>query len=313
MAKKSDYPLHEDYKKLPAFTLRFNPVLIGLLNAFLAFDRFRQRRSANPRIDRQEERIQQPDGSSFKVIVMRPKGLQESMPALLYYHGGAFALSYASSHLQFCERYADEANCCVVFVDYRLGPSKPFPDGFDDCYRTLGWARENVAELCIDTERLAVGGDSAGGAMAAGVAQKALDESIPLCGQLLVYPCLDSDCKSASAREFSGTPIWNAGSNRNMWDMYLKQVDREKPPVYASPGHREDLADLSAAYVETAEFDPLRDEGIEYAKRLEEQGVPVQLNKTSGTIHGYELAAENPETIRSLKERIVFLKRVFAG
>jgi acetyl esterase len=307
------YPVHPDYARIPSFTLRFNRVLVWLLNLFLAFDRFLQRKKADPRVERRSELLRSPDGSSFEVFVLRPRGCEERLPALLYYHGGAFALSYASTHLQACQRYAYEARCCVIFVDYRLGPSQPFPAGFDDCFESLRWAREKAAELRIDPDRIAVMGDSAGGAMAAGVAQKALDESIPLCAQLLVYPCLDSDCKSESAREFSHTPIWNAGCNRNMWQMYLKKVDREKPPAYAAPAHRDNLESLAQAYVETAEFDPLRDEGIEYAGRLEGQGVPVRLNTTKKTIHGYELAAENPETIRSMEERVDYLNRVFGA
>jgi len=310
--KKPSYPVHEDYARIPSFTLRFNRVLIWLLNLFLAFDRFLKRKTVHPQVERLSKRVRSTDGSSFEVFVMRPRGREEALPVVLYYHGGAFALSYASMHVQACERYAHEASCCVILVDYRLGPSRPFPAGFDDCFEALRWTREKATELRIDTDRIAVMGDSAGGAMAAGVAQKALDESIPLCAQLLVYPCLDSDCKSESAREFSHTPIWNAGCNRNMWQMYLKEVDREKPPLYAAPGHRDDLENLPQAYVETAEFDPLRDEGIDYATRLEGQGVPVRLNTTAGTIHGYELAAQNPETIRSMGERVAYLERVFA-
>ena len=93
--------------------------------------------------------------------------------------------------------------------------------------------------------------------------------------------------------------------------MYLRDVDAAKPPAYAAPGHREDLTGLAVAYVETAEFDPLHDEGTDYADRLDEQGVEVQQNSTSGTIHGYDVAAENPETIRSMNERVAFLQKRF--
>jgi len=303
--------MHDDFKKIPLFTFRFNRPLVGLINAYLAWDRFRKKSSRDPLVERRDARIHHLGGSSFEVTIMRPPGGRKPSPALLYYHGGAFALRHSSLHLQFCERYAREADCCVIAVDYRLGPSRPFPHGFDDCYRALEWVRDNASELRIDSKRIAVMGDSAGGAMAAGVAQCAHDSAVSLCAQVLVYPVLDSDCKTTSAREFSDTPLWNADSNRNMWKMYLRRVDRENPPPYASPAHREDLSHLPPAYVETAEFDPLRDEGIDYARRLALQGVPVKLNETSGTIHGYELAASNPETVRSLAERIAYLRERF--
>ena len=312
MAKKTAYQMHEDYKKLPSFDFRFNKLLVGAVNGLMALDRYRTGRSADPRISRRKEQIQNPDGSAFNVIIMSSDNQQDNSPALIYYHGGAFALSYASLHLQSCERYALGANCCVIFVDYRLGPSKPFPSGFDDCYRTLEWVRENAQKLRINVAKIAVMGDSAGGALSAGVAQKAKDNRIPLCAQTLIYPVLDNDCKTESATQFSDTPTWNAGSNRNMWKMYLRDCDSKNPPPYAAPAHREDLTELARAYVETAEFDPLRDEGLEYANRLEEQGVKVQRNATAGTIHGYELSQKNPETVRSMKERVAFLNEVFS-
>jgi len=242
---------------------------------------------------------------------MRPEGREEPAPAVLYYHGGAFAFGCTSMHLESCERYALEANCCVIVVDFRLGPANPFPCGFDDCYRTLDWVRENAAELGIDVARIAVMGDSSGGAIAAGVSQKALDNGVTLCAQVLIYPVLDSDCRSPSANQFSDTPIWNAGSNRGMWKMYLRDVDAANPPAYASPGHRDDLTGLAAAYVETAEFDPLRDEAMDYADRLEEHGVEVHRNPTKGTIHVYEISSDNPETIRSMTERVTYLRKRF--
>ena len=313
MASKTQYAMHEDYKKIPSFNFPFNRLAVGLVNGFLAWDRYRSKSSADARVERREQEIATRDGDSFKLIIMRPKGLTDSCPAVLYYHGGAFAFSYASMHLQSCERYAVEANCCVVVVDYRLGPSKPFPSGFDDCYQTLEWVRENADELKIDSIRIAVMGDSAGGGLSAGVAQKALDNSVPLCAQILIYPTLDYECKTTSATEFADTPIWNAGSNRNMWKMYLKNTSADAPPAYAAPGHRDNLVGLAPAYVETAEFDPLHDEGAEYAERLKEQGVEVEYNPTSGTIHGYEMAAKNPETIRSMKERIAYLLKRFGN
>jgi acetyl esterase/lipase len=256
-------------------------------------------------------RISRADGSHLKVFTMTPPGLDGSAPALVYYHGGGFGLTYASLHLRNCERYANEAGCVVVFVDYRLAPKHPFPGGFDDCYTALEWTIQNAGSLGVDTRRIAVGGDSAGGALAAGVAQKARDEHlINLCAQFLVYPVLDNNCSTPSATEFVDTPLFNAISNRNMWQVYLAPYRDAEIPPYAAPGHGQ-LHDLPLTYVETAEFDPLRDEGLSHANSLKEQGVAVVLNATRGTVHGYDANAKSDIAQRSLLERIEFLTTAF--
>jgi len=303
--------MHEEFKKVLAGTLRFNFLDLGFMNTVMAIDRFRNGAPANPQVVRRRETIRQPDGRRFKVIIMSPAERRAAIPALIYYHGGAFAVRYGSMHLDFCERYAHEAGCHAILVDYRLARRNPFPDGFDDCYQALEWTLERADVLGIDRSRIVVAGDSAGGALAAGVSQRALDEGHSLLAQMLVYPVLDSDCKTESARSFESTPVWNAASNRNMWDMYLRRFDRQDPPAYAVPGHREDLSRLPPAYIETAEFDPLRDEGLEYARRLKDAGVDVEVNPTSGTIHGFEVIRDHEQTLRSLDARIRFLQQQF--
>ena len=185
-------------------------------------------------------------------------------------------------------------------------------DGFDDCYAALNWVVENAARLGVDRTRIAVGGDSAGGALAAGVAQKCRDEQLTrLCGQLLIYPVLDHRCSTKSATDFVDVPVWNAISNRRMWAMYLKRVTAVDLPAYAAPGLG-DANGLPRTYIETAEFDPLRDEGLNYAKRLAACGNSPTLNETCGTIHGYDAIAKNEIAIASMQKRIVFLKSAFA-
>ncbi|NQX87760.1 MAG: alpha/beta hydrolase [Halioglobus sp.] len=242
---------------------------------------------------------------------MTPRGLTHPAPALIYYHGGAFAITYSSLHLKNCERYAEEAGCVVVFVDYRLAPRHPFPAGFDDSYRSLEWVVANAAELGIDTDHIAVGGDSAGGALAAGVAQKTRDHQlVSLCAQLLIYPVMDNTCSTPSAKDFVDVPLWNAISNRNMWKMYLGDSGGQAP-AYAVPGHG-DLLALPLSYIETAEFDPLRDEGLQHAADLSERGIEVILNETKGTIHGYDGSVASDISHRAVLARINFLKKAFS-
>jgi len=199
----------------------------------------------------------------------------------------------------------------VIFVDYRLAPRYPFPAAFDDCYAALQWVVDAAGELGIDPHRIAVGGDSAGGALAAGVAQKARDQGLAvLCGQLLVYPVLDHTCSTESATRFIDVPLWNAISNRNMWAMYLSACPGGSAPAYAAPAHG-DLHKLPPSYVETAEFDPLRDEGLHYADNLRRAGIDVEVNETRRTVHGYDASASNDIARQSMVARINFLRRVF--
>ncbi|MCL4104232.1 UNVERIFIED_CONTAM: hypothetical protein GTU68_035094 [Idotea baltica] len=234
------------------------------------------------------------------------------MPCLIYYHGGGFAMTYGGPHINMCQRYADETGCTVVFVDYRLMPKHPFPGGVDDCYLVLEWVLDNAQRLGIDSSRIAVGGDSAGGALAASVSQMSLDRGTEkLCGQMLIYPVADSECKTRSATEFTDTPIFNSISNHRMWQAYLCNYVESGIPKYASPIHRENFSGLPPAYVETAEFDPLHDEGLAYAERLGEAGISVEVNDTKGTVHGYDAVAKTAISEDSMHRRIAFLKAVF--
>jgi acetyl esterase len=303
------YSIHPDFARFPVFTFKFNAQLMWALNTLSKILRSFSRRS--PDIAVEKHFIDRADGSRLLVFSMTPRGLAQPAPALVYYHGGAFALSYASLQLQSCESYAREAGCKVIFVAYRLAPKYPFPGGFDDCYAALQWAVREAASLGIDSSRIAVGGDSAGGALAAGVAQKARDERlVKLCAQMLIYPVLDNTCSTPSATDFVDVPLWNAVSNRRMWEMYLSRYPKGQTPPYAAPGHGQ-VNNLPLSYVETAEFDPLRDEARNYISALQAHGIQVIVNETRGTIHGYDANAGSDIARHSMLERIAFLQLAF--
>lgn len=306
--------MHPDYEKMKPFTLSFNFFITGLLNCLMRVERWRNCRPQNPELKIKKISIAAADGYRIPVYQMTPINAAATRPVVLYYHGGAFALTWASLHWKSCEKYALATGATVLLVDYRLGPRYVFPTPLDDCYAALAWVRSNAAAEGFDTSRIAAMGDSAGGYFAAAVAQQALDRGQPITAQALIYPALDSDCKTWSATEFREAPIWNSESNRRMWVMFLKNVSRnEAEPPYASPGHREDLSNLPPAYVETAEFDPLRDEGMAYADGLSAAGVEVVTNYTMGTVHGYEMSRNNPAVAASMEQRCEFLKRVLTA
>jgi len=202
-------------------------------------------------------------------------------PAVVFFHGGAFILGDLESEHPRCLRYAADAGCVVVSVDYRLAPEHPFPTGVEDCYSALTWAADHAAALNIDPSRVAVAGSSAGGALAAAVALMARDRGGPkLALQMLIYPVLDDSMKTQSMQDFADTPIWDNRNNLAMWNQYL--TDRVNVSSYAAPARATSLEGLPAAYILSAEFDPLRDEAIQYGLRLLQSGVSVELHQVAG-------------------------------
>ena len=248
-----------------------------------------------------------PDGApEVPVIIYRPKSATGLLPGVVDFHGGAFIMGSAQMDHMANVRIANEANAVVVSVDYRLAPEHPFPAGVEDCYAGLLWTHANAADLGIDTTRLAITGGSAGGALAAAVALMARDRNGPaICFQALNIPVTDDRLVTWSSRQFVDVPMFNRPGAENMWLSYLGPgyEARETSP-YAAPNRAADLSGLPPAYVQTMELDPLRDEGIDYAKRLMAAGVSVELHCYPGTFHGSGLATHAAVSQRSGKELI---------
>jgi acetyl esterase/lipase len=295
------YAILPEFSKFPALPVRNSPWLLRLLSLFIAAQRLLHRWKPGIRIVRHTVRTGQ--GHPVLMIEVSAAGSADPSPALIYCHGGAFFMTYAAIHLDNAQHIARETGCKVFVVDYRLSTSAPFPAQFDDCMACLRRVVERAEEMGVDPARIGVMGDSAGGALAAGLAQRAKDEGIPLRAQILLYPVTDSS-SSASAQAFTDTPLWTAGANRIMWEIYLRGGPTDPPPRYASPAHRQDLSGLPAAYVETAEFDPLRDEAIAYAKRLAATGATVRLNQTRGTIHAIDTVPTSEATRAAMGKRV---------
>lgn len=225
-------------------------------------------------------------GSDIPVRVYVPAG-EGPLPVLVWYHGGGWVIGDLDSADGPCRALANRAGCIVVSVDYRLAPEHPFPAAVDDAYAAAAWAAEKIADLGGDASRLAVGGDSAGGNLAAVVAQLARSRGGPaIAFQLLVYPATNHGDDSPSMRENADGPLLTRAWMDWFFDHYLTDPSDGLDPR-VSPARAEDLTGLPPALVITAEFDPLRDQGAAYARRLQEAGVQAEHVPYDGMIHGF--------------------------
>jgi acetyl esterase len=224
--------------------------------------------------------------SQIPVRNYTPEGIGP-FPLLVYFHGGGWVLGNLDVHDAVCRALTNAAGCVTVSVDYRLAPEYKFPAAPEDCYAVTRWVAENAGGFNGDPTRIAVGGDSAGGNLAAVVTLMARDRGGPkLVYQLMIYPItnysFDTPSYQENARGYSLTKddmVW-------FWDHYLPSEDDGKHP-YASPLQAQDLSNLPPAMVITAEYDPLRDEGEQYAARLQEAGNQVTVRRYNGMIHGF--------------------------
>ena len=233
----------------------------------------------------EDRRIPGPAGE-IPVRIYRPEG-KAPLPALVYFHGGGWVIGSIETHDGSCRDLANRAGCVVVSVDYRLAPEHRYPAAAEDCLAATRWVAENAAALGADPKRIAIGGDSAGGNLAAVVALMARDRrGPPLRFQLLIYPVTDADLTRASYRENAEGYLLTTKAMEWFWGHYVPDAAQRKEP-YAAPLQAKDLAGLPPAFVITAQYDPLRDEGEAYAKRLQQAGVRTALKRYEGAIHGF--------------------------
>ncbi|WP_197373706.1 alpha/beta hydrolase [Mycolicibacterium baixiangningiae] len=238
------------------------------------------------------------EGRSVAVRVYR--GRPSPAPAVVYCHSGAFVLgNLDTDHLQ-CVEFARRAECTVISVGYRLAPEHPHPAAVDDALTALRWAVAESSGLRVDSSRIAVAGSSAGGALAALLAQAAAAGSAPpVVFQLLHQPVLD-DRSTPSQREFTSTPGFDGPAVEQMWRYYLRGAHPTEPARSAAPARRADVTGLAPTFISCSELDPLRDEALDYARRLLGAGVATELHVFPGTCHGFDSLLPDWEVSRQL-------------
>ncbi|MBC9911500.1 alpha/beta hydrolase [Chitinophaga varians] len=221
-----------------------------------------------------------------RIRIYRPSN-EPMLPAVLYFHGGWFNAGSLETHDRPVRALTKLSNAVWIAVDYRLAPEYPFPHGLNDCCLALKWVSEQAAELGIDASRIAIAGDSAGGALAATVTRRALTTmDINICCQVLIYPVTDSSLRSPSWKEFANGPNLTLAGAKIAWDLYTPSpADRNHPD--AAPILADVLATVPPTLIITAQYDPLRDEAVAYAQQLQAAGVEVTLTAYAGMIHGF--------------------------
>ena len=235
-----------------------------------------------------------------------------TLPLLVYFHGGGWVVGSVALSDNFCRALANASRCAVLSVEYRLAPEHPYPAAADDAYAATRWASEHADELGVDPSKLAVGGSSAGGNLAAVVSLMARDRGAPkIALQWLHVPVMDADFTRASyAANGEGMGLTRAGMQW-FWRHYAPDVARRREP-YASPLRADDLRGLPTAIFTIAECDPLRDEGAAYAERLRAAGVPVTYVEYPGMVHGFMgWSSVVPSGARAFAEIGAELKKTF--
>lgn len=295
------YNISNEYGIYAKITPPFNRILFPISSLVLELVPKMLKSSGEVKITK--KRMETIDGNSINLYIFAPVKTKTDK-VLLYIHGGGFAFKGYFCHYNLCQRFAGEANCKVVYVDYRLSPKYQYPVPLNDCFDAYKWILKNAGKLKINADKIIVGGDSAGGCLAVDVALKAIQKNLARpCYQMLVYPVLDKRMATRSMKMYSDTPMWNSRLNRKMWKYYLGNS------YYISPNERLNLSNMPPAYLETAEYDCLHDEGIEFAKKLMDQGIPVELYETKQTMHGYNIK-NGSITEKAIQKRIQVLKDI---
>jgi acetyl esterase/lipase len=242
--------------------------------------------------------------SSIRLRAYRPKKRQ-SMTALFWIHGGGYVIGQASLDDRLCSVTADALGILVVSIDYRLAPEHPFPAGLDDCHAAWQWLQQRAYGLEIDPSRVAIGGESAGGGLAASLAQRLHDEGSPMpAAQWLISPMLDD--RTAANRELDAMHhfVWNNRLNDIGWRGYLGvEPGAAQLPAYASPARRDDLTGMPPTWIGVGEIDLFHQENLTYAARLRAAGVEVVCDVVPGAPHGFSTFAPDAQVSRDFVSR----------
>lgn len=229
-----------------------------------------------------EEQTLLKDSHPIRLRIYRPNDT-EKLPVIIYFHGGWFNAGSLETHDTPLRQLTNRLQAIIIAIDYRLAPEYPFPFGLNDCEFAMQWIIDNAVSLHINANKISIAGDSAGGALAATVTRKFRQHIMAL---LLIYPVTDNSLKTASWIEFQNGPLLDLKGGIQAWNWYLPNIEDQNNPD-AIPLLANDFEALPPTFIAVAEYDPLRDEAVQYAKKLQTNGVNVTLNLYKGTTHGF--------------------------
>jgi acetyl esterase/lipase len=229
-------------------------------------------------------------GHKIRTRVYRPKGTSKRLPAMVYFHGGGYMMGIPEMANTFYADILKRRDIVIVSPDYRVSQKHPFPAGFNDCYDTLLWMRDNAKELNIDPNNFIIAGHSGGGGMAAAITLKARDtKDIQPVFQMAIYPMLDHRMITPSSKML-GSTMWDANINAFAWNKYLRNIKGEVPP-YASPALNQDYSDFPPTISFVGDLEPFYDENVDYIEALEKASIPVKFKIFKGGYHGFEVGS----------------------
>ncbi len=254
-------------------------------------------------------------GRAVRCMMLRPAAMAANAPAILHMHGGGHVLGVPEMNTGQLMEWADALGCLILSVDYRLAPETRFPGALEDCYAALGWLHDQAGKLGIDRNRIAVSGESAGGALAAGLALFARDRGeFAICFQHLEQPRLDDrTATSADPNPYTGQFVWTRESSHYCWIAQLgKAPGGDDTSPYAAPSRATDLTGLPRTFIAVGTLDLFVDECLDYAHRLIRSGVPTELHVYPGCVHGFGMARESLPARRAQSDNLAALRSAFS-
>ena len=272
------YPISNEFGIYRLYTIPFNERLFE--NADKIMSVLPKTLKETKKIKFKTKTIKSFDNEKINIYIFEPKKIN-TQKILLYIHGGGFVYRGAKNHYNFCRKLAEEGLCKVVYVDYRLAYKYKYPIPIEDAFAAYKYILKRKKKY----KKVIIGGDSAGGCLAIDVIRKAKKFKLYIPDYLLLfYPVLDKRMITESMKKYTDTPIWNSVQNKKMWDLYLNGDEK-----YISPGEMNDVSFMPKTYIETAEYDCLHDEAIEFAEKLKKAQIDVVVNETKKTMHGFDM------------------------
>ena len=296
--KFNKYPISNEFGVYRLYKIPFNEKIFENADKVMSF--FPKLIKETESTTCKTKTIKSYDNEKINIYIFEPKKVK-SDKVFLYIHGGGFVYRGAQNHYNFCKKITENGLRTVVFVDYRLAYKYKYPIPVEDSFA----AYEYILKKRKKYNKIIVGGDSAGGCLAIDVIRKAKNLNLTIPDYLfLIYPVLDKRMETESMKKYIDTPIWNSVLNKKMWDLYLKDNK-----MYISPGEMEDVSFLPSTYIETAEYDCLHDEALEFAEKLRKANIDVVVNETKNTMHGFDVK-NGKITQKVMNERMEILSKI---